>query len=520
MATQPRVDEPRAAHKSSAKKWLVIGLIVLAAIIAAAGSLLAVKWPFTRRRVAERLQQATDTTVRIGSFRPEYFPHPGCVAGQVVFRGKSRQPLVTIRTLTIRGSFLGLFTGHVSLIRADGAHIALPPFGSGQSLGGHNQSGTVIDRLVADGAVLDVEPKNAAQTPTRFLLRRFELRGLGGNRPLSFQTVLTTPKPPGEVTASGRFGPWKTGSAASTPVAGRYAFRHADLSAFGGVAGTLSSEGVFRGTFHQLQVQGTTDTPDFEAAKSGHKFHLSAQFRALVNATNGDVELQHVSALLGHTTIAAQGRVASSGSGQSKSALLDFAVRDGRIEDVLLLFVKAPHSPLMGVTSFRAHITIPPGNQNFVRKVRLAGEFGIGAAKFTNPKTESSLTRLSQGARGEKPKDDKQAVAENPERVVSDLQGGVVLNNGVARFTDLRFTVPGARARMNGTYNLVNERINLHGLLYMQAQLSHATSGIKSFLLKALAPFLKSNHRGEVLPVSITGTYDHPSYHMSPQSKK
>jgi hypothetical protein len=39
-------------------------------------------------------------------------------------------------------------------------------------------------------------------------------------------------------------------------------------------------------------------------------------------------------------------------------------------------------------------------------------------------------------------------------------------------------------------------------------------------LLKALGPFLKSNHRGEVLPVAITGTYDHPSYHVSPQSKK
>jgi hypothetical protein len=73
---------------------------------------------------------------------------------------------------------------------------------------------------------------------------------------------------------------------------------------------------------------------------------------------------------------------------------------------------------------------------------------------------------------------------------------------------------------MRGTYNLVNERINLHGLLYMQAKLSNATSGIKSFLLKALGPFLKSNHRGEVVPVSITGTYQHPSYHVSPQSKK
>jgi hypothetical protein len=169
----------------------------------------------------------------------------------------------------------------------------------------------------------------------------------------------------------------------------------------------------------------------------------------------------------------------------------------------------------MGITSFRAHVTLPSGQGAFVRKVRLEGEFGIGAGRFTNPKTEKSLSVLSQRARGEKNKND-----ENPERVLSDLRGQVNLANGVARFSDLSFGVPGARAKMQGTYNLVNERINLHGLLYMNARLSHATTGIKSFLLKALSPFLKSNHPGEVLPVSITGTYDHPSYHISPQSKR
>lgn len=519
MATLPRVDEATGRDQTTAKKWMVVGVVVLAALVAVAGSLLAAKWPFTRRRVTERLQQATAATVRIGSFKPQYFPHPGCVATQVTFQGKSRQPLMTIRTLIIRGSYFGLFTGHISLVRADGARIALPPLGAGQSLGGHNQSGTVIDQLVADGAVLDVQPRKTGGPPTRFLLPRFRLSGLGGNRALSFHTVLENPQPPGEITASGRFGPWRTGSAASTPVAGRYGFRHADLSVFRGIAGTLSSDGTFRGTFRNLQVQGTTDIPNFEAAKSGHEFHLSAQFRALVNATSGDVQLQNVAALLGHTTISAQGRIAPTQSGQSKTASLDFTVRAGRIEDVLLLFVKERHSPLMGVASFQAHITIPPGKQMFLRKVRLAGHFGIGGAQFTSPKTETSLTDLSQRARGDKSNNDKDA-AENPERVLSDLQGQVVLQDGVARFANLRFAVPGARARMHGTYSLVNQRINLQGLLYINNKLSNATSGIKSFLLKALGPFLKSNHRGEVVPVGITGTYDHPSYHISPQSKK
>jgi hypothetical protein len=425
-----------------------------------------------------------------------------------------------IRTLTIRGSFFGLFTRHVSLVKAEGAHIVLPALGTRQPLGGNNPNSNVIDQLVADGTVLEIVPKNSRQQTTRFLLPRFRLRGLGGNRALSFQTVVENPKPPGEITASGSFGPWKTGSAASTAVSGRYRFRHADLGVFRGIAGTLSSDGVFRGTFRDLQVEGAAEVPDFEAANSGHKFHLSGQFHALVNATDGDVTLEQAAALVGHTTVVARGRIAPTQTGQGKTASLDLAVQDGLIEEVLLLFVKDRRAPLMGITSFRARVTLPSGPEGFVRKLQLAGQFGIGGARFTNPRTETSLTHFSRRARGHKDHKDKDKLAEDPARVLSDLRGRVSLQNGLATFSNLQFVVPGARAQMHGTYNLINERINLRGLLHMDAKLSNATTGFKSFLLKALGPFLKSNHRGEVLPVAITGTYDHPSYHVSPQSKR
>ncbi|HEV2115117.1 MAG TPA: AsmA-like C-terminal region-containing protein [Terriglobales bacterium] len=516
MATQHfPVDDLPGTHQTGGKKWLGVGLIVVGAIVLAA-ILLAVKWPFTKERVMRRLQEATAATVKIGGFTPKYFPHPGGVAQQVTFQQKpGGQPLMTIRTLTIRGSFLGLLTRHVSIVRAEGTHIVLPAFSAGESLGGSNQSGNVIERLVADGTVLEVLPKNAHGHPTRFLLRQFQLHGLGGSRALSFQMVFENPEPPGEVTTSGSFGPWKKGSAASTLVSGHYAFSHADLSVFRGIRGILSSDGTFRGTFRELQVQGATDTPDFEVARSGHKFHLSAQFRVLVDATSGDVTLQQAAALLGRTTIAAQGHIAPLQKGQGKTASLDFTAQDGRIEDLLFLFVKEPRSPLMGVTSFQGHVMLPPGQQPFIRRAKVEGEFGIGGARFTSPTTEQALTDLSRRALGEKDK-----VVQDPERVLSNLRGNVALNDGVARFTNLSFDVPGARAQMHGTYNLVNERINLHGLLRMDNSLANATSGIKSFLLKALGPFLKTNHRNEVLPVSITGTYNHPSYHISPQSKK
>ena len=41
--------------------------------------------------------------------------------------------------------------------------------------------------------------------------------------------------------------------------------------------------------------------------------------------------------------------------------------------------------------------------------------------------------------------------------------------------------------------------------------------GIKSFLLKAIDPFLKKNRRGGArIPVSVSGTYQKPSYHADP----
>jgi hypothetical protein len=106
MAThQLRIDEPSTTKKSGIKKWSVIGLIVLGCLVVAGAALLAGKWPFTQARVIERLQEATATTVQIGSLREEYFPHPGCVAKQVTFQERGgHQPLMSIQKARGPGS--------------------------------------------------------------------------------------------------------------------------------------------------------------------------------------------------------------------------------------------------------------------------------------------------------------------------------------------------------------------------------------------------------------------------------
>jgi hypothetical protein len=175
------------------------------------------------------------------------------------------------------------------------------------------------------------------------------------------------------------------------------------------------------------------------------------------------------------------------------------------------MFVSEKKAPLNGAVSLRAHTVVPPGNRPFLQKLRMSGDFGIESAEFTKEETQNNLDKLSTAARGGGDQTD------DPERVLSDLTGHVEVRDGVATFSQLRFRIPGARARFDGTFDLITQKVDLRGMLSMDATLPKATSGIKSFLLKAIDPFLKKNRRGGAkFPVSITGTYHHPSYKADP----
>ena len=65
---------------------------------------------------------------------------------------------------------------------------------------------------------------------------------------------------------------------------------------------------------------------------------------------------------------------------------------------------------------------------------------------------------------------------------------------------------------MQGTYNLISQKIDFHGTLKTQAEVSKTAHGIKSLMLKVLDPFFKNKPAGYLAPVKITGTYDHPAF--------
>jgi hypothetical protein len=96
--------------------------------------------------------------------------------------------------------------------------------------------------------------------------------------------------------------------------------------------------------------------------------------------------------------------------------------------------------------------------------------------------------------------------------VASDLSGRFTLGGGTLRLEGLAFGVPGARVRLRGTYGLASEQIAFAGAVRFDAKVSEMTTGLKSTLLKAVDPLFSRRDAGTVVPITISGTREHPKY--------
>ncbi len=505
--------KPERAERRTLPRALVIVGISLIAALSVGIFLLHRYWPFERASVVESLQEAGDSRVEIRSFRKTFFPNPGCTLEGVVFRhGSAATPLITIDRLIIQGTYMGIVARHVSRVTAEGMRIVIPAFGTSQTFY-TSQSNVTVDELVANGTILEFASKDAGAPPLRFEIREALLQSVGWSGPLTYRVKIHNPEPPGEITANGKFGVWNESAPEETPLSGDYKFEHADLSVYRGISGMLSSEGKFSGKLGHIDVSGATDTPDFEVDGSGHPVHLATEFKANVDGTNGDTNLDRVDAHFRRTHVIAHGSVAKTAHGEGKTARIDLNATHGRIEDILSLFVSKNPAPMSGDVSLHAHVELPPGERSFLQKVTLKGGFGIEGGGFSDASTQQGVNKLSAGALGEKD-------TSNPETALTDLKGEVVLREGVGTFSDLSFGVPGAAARMHGTYNIINHKVDLHGQMQVDTKISKTTSGTKAFLLTLMDPIFKKKKKGEIVPVRISGTYENPSFALDLDDKK
>ena len=493
-------------------RWIKIGGLLAVLVIGGAAVFMASRWPFTQGTVVKALQEKFSSTVDVKGFHGTYFP-PGCVAEGVTFRRNgdgNTPPIATIEKLTIQGAYWEFFSipKRVRRVRIEGLRMFVSPGSesTGKGVrGSARQSTFIVDEIIADGAVVEFASGARARDPLKYEIQKLTLKSVADDRPLSFHAELQNAEPPGEIRTDGHLGPLRPQNVGQTALSGSYVFQRADLGAFAGIEGTLSSAGKFNGVLEHIEIEGSTDTPDFKVKRSDHAVHLKTQFSGIVNGMDGDVSLSSVQAQFGRTALASQIEVAEKGHSEGKTVSLTATEQQGRIQDWLLLLAHAETPALNGAMNFRVQVTVPPGKQSFFERVNMRADFGIEAASFVRATTQHEVDNLSLVGEGEKEND-------NPASIVENLKGHVVLNHAIATFSDLSFSVPGARARLHGTYGLLTQNIDLHGSLQLDHKLSKGTKGMKSVLLKSVEPLLKKKKAGEIVPINVGGTFSHPSY--------
>jgi hypothetical protein len=505
------------------RKWL-IGLRVAVVGLIIAGIIITITvQPRVKRRVEKLLADRFDSDVKIGSLSVTLIPQASVMLKDVELRFHHRTdvpPMIAIGSMVARSDLPSLLLGaqhDVSLIRLEGLRItipsgtlhrkqfepqATPPQQNNDDEGNHLPF--LVHRIIADGTVLVILPKQQGKEPLEWDIEKLTLRSVGPKRPMAFTARLTNAKPPGMIHSEGKFGPWQKEDPGGTAVSGNYTFKDADMGVFKGLSGMLSSEGEYGGSLDHIDVNGTTDIPTFQVG-DGSKVDLKTKFSATVDGTNGDTMLHPVDATFMQSEFICNGGVIGTPGIKGKKVQLDVVTKKGRIEDILMLVLKPNGDPpLLGAVSFKTKFLLPQGDVPVIEKLFLDGQFGVTSAEFTSDKIQDKLDQLSNRSRGLKG-------SEKRDNVASNMRGKFILKDSVIRLSRLSFNIPGIWVNMSGTYGIRSERINFDGTVQLEGKLSQMTSGWKSLLLKAVDPFFRDGNR-TVLPVKVEGTRSDPKF--------
>jgi hypothetical protein len=471
-------------------------------------------FPFSRRSVAQTLQEDFHGTISFSHFYRIYFPQPGCVAEGLTLVSSlappGSPPLAYVRRFTLHANYHDLLfrPGYISSIVLEGLHIQIPAIGTMKHSASTQSSLTTrVGEVVARDALLEIA-RERDKPPLKFEIHSLTLNSVSRRTAIGYDVALHNPLPPGEIQSRGRFGPWDFSEPGQTPVSGTYKFENADLSVFDGVTGILSSHDNFQGVLTRIEAHGTVDIPDFHITRSAHKIHLQARYDAFVNAFDGDVQLPRVESRLLQTTVFTSGSVASRPGLRGKITSLDMSVHNGHFQDLQRIITREPQPAFDGLTNIRGHVEIVPEGRPFLKEVNVAGDFVIVDGRFTRPESQKQIVDLSERSRGKKAPENPEAALQ--EDIRSSASGHVVLKNGVATLDHINFSVPGAAADMHGTFKVLNEKLDFHGTLKTDASFSKTAGGVKSFFLKPLDNVFKRKPKGAVIPVKLDGTYSHP----------
>ena len=437
--------------------------------------------PILRGRIIETLSARFHSRVELAGFHVSV-AHGVHVSGEglkifgtsdVNIQKPGTQPLIAIDEFRFAASVLNLLHTPMRVHRVylKGLELNIPP--KEQRRAGINVKGgkikIYVDEFVCEEARLVINTLRPDKLPLEFDISQLQMKEIGPGQPLFFDAMLVNPKPVGTIHSSGLFGPWEADDPRSSPVRGKYSFSNADLSTIKGIAGILSSTGEYAGTLGNIVVDGTTDTPDFRIAISGHPVPLHTEFHAIVDGTSGDTYLEPVKAMILHSPLVAKGSVLRVRNPNGHRVVLDVAVDGARIDDLLKLGVRTDPPVMTGAAELKTKLDLSPGDADLSNRLRLAGLFHISRAHFTNEKVQSKVDALSLRSQG-RPKEAKDDI---PDNVLSEMTGTFKLSNGLLSFSQLHFQVPGTKVDMTGKYSLDGNQFDFQGKARMEAKLSH-----------------------------------------------
>ena len=515
VSVSPAVRSPRSLwHK--APLWMHIVVVATALVLAAGFVFVSTNWPYRYRKIKPMLEDVLASQVKISRYHRTYFPHPGFMATGITMRRKSAPdlpPLGTVESMVVQGSWLDLvmLRDRVQLVDITGLHIVVPAIGSREnhedfppgSSADFEGPTTKIDRMVVHKSLLDI--MRADGNRLSFPIAQLELRNVHKGEAMTYAVDMRNAQPTGRIRAHGGLGPMHPNNMGSTPVSGEFTFSSVELHDVGDISGTLDSRGQFEGTLGAIEADAIADTPNFAVDKGQHS-SVRGTIHCTIDATNGDLNISSIVVTTGRTSVLTKGTI----TGSPKTANLDFAVTRGRAEDVLRPFVHQD-VPIAGPVWLHGHAYVgPAGNgAGFLQRLRVDGVFNVPAERILDKQTQKSLSEFSRRAQGEKTDNANANQDDRPQSssadALSSLKGPVTIRDGIASTERLDFQIPGAQANLAGTFNFHNQNVHLLGNLKMDEDISHTSTGFKSWLLKPLAPFFKRNHVGALVPIAVTG---------------
>ncbi|MGC2368286.1 MAG: AsmA-like C-terminal region-containing protein [Candidatus Sulfotelmatobacter sp.] len=425
------------------------------------------------------------------------------------------QPLISIREFHFHTGIRNLFRPvvRVDTVYVKGMELNIPPKESRRAFTSKMKSQTrkisvIVDKFVCQDTDLLINNSNPEKAPLEFAIGDLKMKDIGAGLPMHFDATLVNPKPVGNIHSTGLFGPFHEDDPRETPVQGEYSFSHADLGTLKGIGGILSSTGKYEGTLSEIVVNGSTDTPDFQIARSGHPMPLHTDFHAIVDGTSGDTDLAPVKATLLHSSFTATGSVTRMRNQPGHDIELDVVVEHAQIQDLLRLGVRTDPSVMTGPVQMHTRLSLRPGDADVADRLKLAGNFDVSDGYFTNKKVQSRLDSLSLRTQGKM----KEAQKNEAEKVPTDLRGVFTLKNGLLSFSSLHFMIPGTHVDLTGDYSLDGRTFDFHGTARLEAKLSQMTTGWKSLLLRPLDRFFSKDGAGTEVPVRITGTESEPHF--------